>query len=284
MGRPSTTPVLLADLKFWSSFLNTKLVQMGADVNSRDKQFDSPLHIAAPFANDAASNKPDPNIEELLRAKPDVNARNSSGETCLHILCRRTQAVASLEALLDAGADYRLADDGLSTPGEALVKRAESGHNISNMARVLTRAGAKGFDRRDERIDTLIQMINARNLPTINSLLETGVYVPNHVFCAACAHSTPGIVKRLIEAGANVNGPSCSDSYELKNYYPLHIVCRVSFEPVALELCRVLLDAGAWPGVKTEDSSGRRPRYLASLSGDKKVMELLKTWEDKDEG
>ncbi|KAK5657446.1 hypothetical protein OQA88_3018 [Cercophora sp. LCS_1] len=249
------------------------LVQKGADVNSRDKNFSTPLHIAARRAKDASSDKPDPNMDELLKAHPDVNCRDSSGRTPLHLLCEATEAAGSLQALLDAGADYNLADDDLWTPGERLFAKDDTGQNTSHMARVLTRAGAKGFDFRKERIRKLIAMVESCDLPAVESLLETGVRVSDHAFCSACASSTPEIVKRLIQAGANVNGMSSADSGITYRGYPLHLACDREIEPVSLEICKILLDAGAWPGVK--NCYNNTPWTYSRRRGYRRVMKLL---------
>lgn len=72
------------------------LLDSGADVNSRDGAFNSPLHIAAPCAKDASSDMPDPNISQLLAAHPNINDRNSEEKTPLHFLCN-TSAVNTLQ-------------------------------------------------------------------------------------------------------------------------------------------------------------------------------------------
>ncbi|PNP56937.1 hypothetical protein FNYG_15304 [Fusarium nygamai] len=256
------------------------LLHSGADVNARDKKFMSPLHIAARYAEDASSDSPDPNVAQLLAAHPNVNVRDSTGYTPLHFLCQHSSAVSTLKTLLEAGADYSLADDLLRTPGAVLVAansvNPDATKGYANMARLLVQAGAKGFDRRQERMKTLHDRVAARDLPAVNALLETGVCVSHDAFCAACEQEAPELVRKLIEGGADVNG-SIQYGMSYDRIFPLHIACKVRSEPMALELCKILLEAGASSSV-IMGHSDKTPWYFAHLRGHSSVMELLSKW------
>lgn len=98
------------------------------------------------------------------------------------------------------------------------------------MAKLLVRAGAKGFDTRKYRMDLLRNVIDRRDLPAVNALLETGIRVYNEAFCAAVEYATPEIVKVLIKGGADVNGSARSPSHN-DTLFPLHLACDVRGEP-----------------------------------------------------
>ena len=85
---------------------NTEMVQMlldlGADVNTRNRSQMTPLHTAAIMRHH--------DVAQLLLAKgADVNAQSSIGQTPLHISATRND-VALAQMLLDQGVDVNLTD------------------------------------------------------------------------------------------------------------------------------------------------------------------------------
>ena len=86
------------------------LLNAGADVNAKDTNYWTPLHAAAAF-------NPTPAVLEiLLKAGADVNAKSTAGSTPLHLAAEKNPSSAVLEILLKAGADLRAIDNEGKTP------------------------------------------------------------------------------------------------------------------------------------------------------------------------
>jgi Ankyrin repeats (3 copies) len=78
-----------------------RLLKAGADVNAKNKNGWTPLHAAA------GSNLSPAVLEVLLKAGADVNAKTADGVTPLHLAAANNPSPAVLEVLLKAGADPR---------------------------------------------------------------------------------------------------------------------------------------------------------------------------------
>ena len=87
-----------------------RLLKAGADLNAKDKSGTTPLHLAA------AKNSTPAVLEVLLKAGADVNAKGKDGETPLHSAAGFNPTPAVLEVLLKAGADPRAIDSDGKTP------------------------------------------------------------------------------------------------------------------------------------------------------------------------
>ena len=92
-----------------------RLLKAGADLNAKDKSGTTPLHLAA------AKNSTPAVLEVLLKAGADVNAKTTGGVTPLHFAAFSNPSPAVLEVLLKAGADPRAIDGAGKTP-HALAK------------------------------------------------------------------------------------------------------------------------------------------------------------------
>ena len=91
------------------------LLGYGAQVNIRDGQGFSPLHLASSVAC----------INLLVNAGADIKARNSSGHTPLHSICRGSGSLPLLQRLVEVGVDVDAVDDGNET---ALANAAYNRH------------------------------------------------------------------------------------------------------------------------------------------------------------
>ena len=86
------------------------LLKAGADVNAKNTDGSTPLHAAAEF-------NPSPSVlEVLLKAGADVNAKNTDGSTPLHMAAEFNPSPSVLEILLKASADPRALDTEGKTP------------------------------------------------------------------------------------------------------------------------------------------------------------------------
>ena len=84
--------------------LTASLIQQGADVNTKDTNFRTPLHLAA-WENAFAT------VEVLLKHGADVNAKLRDGVTPLHFAASGN-AVETAEVLLKHGADVNAVNSG----------------------------------------------------------------------------------------------------------------------------------------------------------------------------
>ena len=115
------SPLHLAAFNNENPDVLTVLLNAGADVNGRGRFGGTPLLFAA-FRNE------NPNVlKALLDAGADLNARISSGNTPLHLVAENNVNPEVLTVLLDAGADATAVNEDGETPfdlakdNEALV-------------------------------------------------------------------------------------------------------------------------------------------------------------------
>ena len=169
-----------------------------ADVNARNNNGDTPLHLAA--AGGATKNRvpsatqPSASldlVELLLTNKADVNARNEIGVTALWIAASKGKAEV-VELLLDKGADVN-ARDGIwyQTPLSVAVGGFVGGGN-TDVVKLLLKAGAKD-------VDAAATSAAARgNLAALQLVLDTGKVKQDAL--DAALFSTPDGKKDVREA------------------------------------------------------------------------------------
>ena len=77
-------------------------IEAGTDVNTRDKNGNTPLHMAVMAFQDNSDA-----VQLIIEAGADVNARNEKGETPLHL----SIVTPATQALIKAGADVNARDE-----------------------------------------------------------------------------------------------------------------------------------------------------------------------------
>ena len=225
------------------------LVQAGADVNARTHLGATPLHWAVSQGNHAAAAR-------LLELGADRNARDDSGLAadplgCEHFNNSVFLALATTEEVagcIEAGADVnaRLARfQGVnarprSTPLHLAIRATRDSALIS----LLLAAGAD---------------VHARN--------DNG-YMPLH---HAAQYGTPGMVRALLRAGADVDPRALGFSIHYGwDWTPLHLAVAYNPDP---EVAAVLLNAGANP--RARGYEGETPIHEAARNENPALAALL---------
>ena len=255
-----------------------RLIESGADVNARDNQGRTPLHMPICWNDNI--------VKLLVAAGADVNAKDNEGQTPLHIC----EHVAMARALIDAGADINIKDNAGRTPLETcsndkiLEVLIKAGSNINakdnagnsllhkkcmdyhdyNAAKVLIDAGAD-VNARDANGQTPLHLCKyawtARELidagADVNAKDNKGQTPLYRLIDRQWPRKNDDIefLKHLINAGADVNVK------DPKGQTPLH-TCKDA------EAAKLFIDAGA--DVNAKDDGGQTPLHTC------KDFEVLK--------
>jgi ankyrin repeat protein len=176
----------------------TRLLQQGADLNSRDREGNSPLHLAVRVKNLVF-------ITLLLKAGSDVSSSNHLGKAPLHQAVE-TGSTAIVEYLLSRGADLQAKDQGGSTPFHGVTTQA--------MTVFLLGRGA-GLQQGDKTAATpLHHAVYYQRLDAVKALLEAGAGTerldvhgesPLHKAVYGNPALDQAIAQLLIRYGANPN-------------------------------------------------------------------------------
>ena len=125
------------------------LIDAGADITARERFSYTPLHIACMDDKEEI-------IECLIHAKADVNALGDDEVTPLHL----AQSAAAVKLLVQNGANLNAQDKYGDTPAMKAVRRFRATIDYNSLGALLD-AGAK-TDIRNKRGETLCQMMDSR--------------------------------------------------------------------------------------------------------------------------
>ena len=233
-------------LNFWlatDAATAQQLIEMGADVNGRDGDGNTPLHAVGESVENARS---------LLERGANPNAQNSSGLTPLHNVSGE-KSVAVMALLVENGADVNAA-----TPEGMTPLHFASHSPMDEIATLLIRAGADVNARAaldftplhyaSYRPGVVTQLLQAGADPTIQNSEGGAIHVGN---------LSSEVLQLLLEAGVDVNARNQEGQTALHKQ-------RFNVENTAL-----LLAAGA--DVNSQDNQGRTPLFDVNL----KVAEQL---------
>ena len=131
------TPLHLAARRNSSPIVIAALADAGADVNARNESSLTPLHLAAWLNSNPAV------ITALADAGADIEARDVIGWTPLHLAAYSNSEPAVVTALADAGADVNARDEDGQTP----LHRAAGWSSSPGVITELLRLGADGAAR-----------------------------------------------------------------------------------------------------------------------------------------
>ena len=193
-----------------------QLIQDGQDVNRGDSGW-TPLMFAANYGRDQV-------VQELIRAGADVNGKNYTKRTALHLASWRGHS-SVVKTLAEAGVNPNVQDVDGVTP---LMKAAYWGH--ANVVVELIRAGADvsvvssreclsvvagstalHFAAAKNSIECGVLLVEAgadmmtRNKNSISPLELASGYFQQAVLHKAISLGHSSVVKTLAEAGANLN-------------------------------------------------------------------------------
>ena len=261
----------------------------GADLNLRDDDDSTPLHVASESGRFDL-------VELLLDYKANVNAMKSGHSPPL-FAALKSENLKVIQLLLDRGADVNVQDKKGSTPlhiastngladivQDLLDREAEVSPLDSNHSTPLHLASANGdltvvnllidykakVDARDNLDSTPLHLalINEK-FDIVQVLIEKGANVnassnrkltPLHL---AAVSGTLDTVKLLVVRGAVVDARDDEEST------PTHLASEIG----NLEVVRLLIDLGA--EVKAKDINGLSPLHRASENGSVELIKLL---------
>ena len=233
------------------------LLDKGAEVNRPNIAGETPLHYAVGL--------PDPAVVNLLLARgANLNARTTDGRSPLRMATAFAQ-LGSIQALLDKGADARDTLPNGQTllhmtarvgPPEAIALFVSRGVDVNAAAKngqtpLLIACAAGNGDEAAALLDHKADP----NAPDASGLRPLE---------AAVGTGQPGMVKRLLEAGARL-----ADAGTIDKRSALHIAAARGW----LSITNMLLAAGADRAAR--DSQGRTPLDLALRYGNRRVADTL---------
>jgi len=205
------------------------ILDMGGDVNSRDEDDMTPLHIAAASPDSLHL------VELFLSRGGDVCAEDDRERTALHLACSRTDSIiAELELLIFHGSDINASDEDGWTP----LHNAVENHNLE-ATELLLKHGAD-VCAEDDHGRTALHLACSRAVPIIAELEllifhgsdinvgDTDGRTPLH---NVVLHDNLEATKLLLKHGADV---CAKDNYKRT---ALHLAClRTDYTIAELEL------------------------------------------------
>jgi ankyrin repeat protein/beta-lactamase regulating signal transducer with metallopeptidase domain len=231
------------------------LIENKADLAAQDGRGHSLLHQAARARTDPVK------LVELLIAKgADVNAKNATGDTPLHLVCYSNVA----ELLIAKGADINAKDRPGYTP---LYSAAEANH--LEVAKLLISKGADvNAEEGSIRTTPLQYAVMLGHTDMVRLLIDKGADVnidtqTGPALGLAVVGGHTNIVELLIAKGANVNMDS-------RAITPLHLAITRGYT----DIVELLVAKGA--NVNVRNSRGATPLDLAEERGSAEIIELLR--------
>ena len=202
-------------------------------------------------------------LKKHLEAGVDVNGKNKSGQTALHVAAKAGQ-VDAVAALLEAKADVAAADKSQKT---ALHYAAQKGHKATTA--LLLEKGAP-INAKDEKNKTpldyavskkraeIVELLRAKGGKTAKELLAA-----ENIFAAAEVGDVESI-KKLLAGGAEVNGKNKG------GYTALHLAAKRGQAAAAAALLEAKADIGL------ASKSGKTAlHYVAYYNGNLDLAKLL---------
>jgi ankyrin repeat protein len=277
------------------------LLEAGVDANAADPQGDSALITAARIGNLDS-------VKALLEAGAVVDARDPNFEQTALMVAVRADHLDVVRLLAERGATVNAKTRTGATPPWVLPNSVPGfGHGVGIIRGGLPARGLRGpipggmspllYAARDGRVDTARYLLDTGadiNQPDVNNITP---------LVMALSNNHPGVARLLIDRGANINAADWygrtplwaaveARNMDIDNATFLNNVDRAPY----LELIQVLLDKGANPNARMQESApirrsmltitgslawvdftGQTPFLTASLAADLTVMRMLLT-------
>lgn len=223
------------------------------------------LHWAAKSADEST-------LRVLVESGADIDARNTEGETPLHLAARNWDGEHVVRALLDLRADVTLTDDGGRTP---LHIAAQNGYGQNSVFLLLQRGASIEASCKRGQLPLHIAAANPYGVTSVRHLLSYGADVnAQNGQLRTPLHGAAGVwyrgidsVKVLVGCGANIA------AIDMDGHTPLHMAAQSVGGGESVEF---LLERGA--NVDAVCGAGRKtPLHMAARSqlGHEAVRYLL---------
>ena len=223
------------------------LIELGADVNVIDVDGDTPLlTVLQSRPGRGLDEECTTLIQKMLEKGADVNSRHKRGRTALHLACYNND-YKTADCLIELGADVNVIDVDGNTPLLSVLRRRQ-------------RSGL------DEECTTLIQKMLEKGA-NVNSRDKRG-RTPLHL---ACYNNDYKMAEYLIEIGADVNVTDVGGDTPLLTVLWSRLGRRLDED--CTTLIQKMLEKGA--DVNSRDKRGRTPLLLACDNDDYKIAEYL---------
>jgi len=268
------------------------LIQYGADVNSKNKNHQTPVYLSAVGGHEDV-------LRMLIYQGGDINARESQQKTPLHSAAALGNSKC-IEILHENGAQIDAIDQNGQTPFHLAVIAGQT-----DCAKLFMSFGARD-SAQDNHLRCCIHLaVEYGREETLSMLLEeTGsslVNVPDHKQRTSLHYASfvdnPKLLERLLETKANgcvrdtkhktplhlaaergttrqvkvltQAAPSCVWLRDDERRTPLHH----AVASMKRKSCNILLEMGA--DINSPDKNGRTPLLWAAKAGNLSVLELL---------
>ena len=213
------------------TFILTVLLEAGADPDARNSMGESPLHLAADFPYFEPASQAA--VRVLLQSGADPDIRDTNKRTPLHVAARMHRHAVSIEDMLQSGANSNQRDFTGMTPLHSAV------------------SGSSKFSA--DVVDALVD--GGASASIASGRGET----PLQLF-ARVGSNDGRIVRALVDGGAN------PDRKNPEGETPLHTAIRNGGNAENPDVIETLLATGADPCIK--DASGYVPYNTAREGGD----------------